>query len=50
MIRFVIGLLVVFGVAGGLDANPADEDLLLLIGLAVFGLGMMYSGTRSMNG
>ena len=47
MIRFILGLLMVFGVAGGLD-TAGDNDLLLLIGLAITGLGLMYSGTRSM--
>lgn len=47
MIRFVLGLLIVFGVAGGLD-NANDNDLLVLMGLAVAGLVLMYSGTRSM--
>ena len=47
-IRFIAGLLVVFGVAGGLD-TATDSQLLTLMGIAVVGFAVMYSGVRAMN-
>jgi hypothetical protein len=49
MIRILIGLLVMFGVAGGID-TATDEELLIHLGLAIFAFGMMYSGVRAING
>ena len=48
MIRFVIGFLIVFGVAGGMD-NATDSQLLTLIVLAAAGLGLMAAGTQKMS-
>lgn len=48
MIRFLIGLLVVMGAMGGLD-NP-ESPLLLLVGTAIIGLFLMYSGTNALKG
>lgn len=45
MIRFVVGFLLVFGSAGGLD-NATDAQLLPLLATAAVGLGLMYWGTR----
>lgn len=47
-IRFVVGLLVVFGVVGGID-NATDSQLLTLLVFAALGLGIMASGTAAMN-
>lgn len=47
-IRVIVGLLIVFGVAGGLD-NATDSQLLTLIVVAAAGLGLMASGTKAMN-
>jgi hypothetical protein len=47
MIRFIVGLLIVFGVAGGLDGS-SDSDLKYLIAAAVVGLLFMLSGANSL--
>lgn len=47
-IRFFVGLILTMGVVGGLD-TATDAQLFVLTGLAVVGLGMMYSGTKAMN-
>lgn len=47
-IRFVVGLLVLFGVAGGID-NATDSQLLTLILVGAASLGVMASGTKEMN-
>ena len=44
MIRFVIGFLIVFGAAGGMD-NATDEQLLTLVLVAAAGLGLMAAGS-----
>lgn len=44
MIRFVIGFLLVFGAAGGMD-NATDAQLLTLILVAAAGLGLMAAGS-----
>jgi hypothetical protein len=46
-IRVIVGLLVVFGVAGGID-NATDSQLLTLLMIAAAGLGLMASGTNAM--
>jgi hypothetical protein len=46
MIRFIFGLLVVFGSVGGMD-NATDAELLYLLPIAVFGLACMYYGSKS---
>ena len=46
-IRFIAGLLSVFGAVGGLDAG---SDEFVCLALAAAGLLSMYSGTRAMNG
>lgn len=46
-IRAIVGLLIVFGVAGGLD-TATDSQLLTLIVLGALGLGIMASGTNAM--
>lgn len=47
-IRAIVGLLIVFGVAGGID-TASDSQLLALILVAAAGLGLMASGTKAMN-
>ena len=46
-IRVFVGLIIVFGAAGGLDNTP-DSDLYKSILLAVCGLFIMYSGVLAM--
>lgn len=47
-IRAIVGLLVVFGVAGGID-SATDSQLLTLIVFAAAGLGIMASGVSALN-
>ena len=47
MIRFVIGLLIVFGAVGTLDVDP-EANVLLQTALAGVGLALMYFGTKNM--
>lgn len=46
-IRFLVGFLIIAGVAGGID-SASDSQLLTLIVVAAFGLGIMASGTQAM--
>lgn len=46
-IRVVVGMLVAFGCAGGMD-TATDQQLLVLVPVAVLGLATMYSGVRAM--
>lgn len=46
-IRVIAGLLVVFGVCGGLD-TASDSQLLTLIVFGALGLGIMASGVSAM--
>jgi hypothetical protein len=53
MIRFMIGFLMVFGVAGGAETMPVDPSFSYIgwmISLTVLGLGLMASGVSKMNG
>jgi hypothetical protein len=47
-IRAIVGLLVLFGVAGGLD-NSTDAQLLPLVVIGLVGAAIMYSGVTAMN-
>lgn len=47
-IRVFLGLLVVMGVAGGID-TATDEQLFQLIPFALVGFGLMISGANAMN-
>lgn len=48
-IRAFIGFLVVFCSVGGMD-NASDRDLfLVLLPVALLGLGIMYSGVSAMS-
>ena len=47
-IRVILGLIVLMGVAGGID-NATDAELLILIAFAIAGGALMYSGTKAMN-
>ena len=47
-IRVFVGMLIVFGAVGGMDAGPT-EDLYYQMVMAVVGLGFMFSGVRAMN-
>jgi len=42
-IRIIVSIIVLFGVAGGID-TASDSQLLILLGIAVAALGIMYSG------
>ena len=46
MIRFILGLVIVLGAVGGMD--EPENSLLLLMGIAAVGLGLMYFGTEKM--
>lgn len=45
MIRFIVGFLMVFGAAGGID-NATDAQLVPLVLTAVAGLAIMYAGVN----
>jgi hypothetical protein len=45
MIRFIVGLLVVFGCVGGLDSATGD-DFLILLCMTIAGLALMYFGSE----
>ncbi len=47
MIRFIVGLLIVFGAVGTLDIDP-EANVLLQMALAGVGLVLMYLGTEKM--
>ena len=47
MIRFIVGLLLVFGAVGGMD-NGTDAELPFQLLLAVIGLVLMYFGSNKM--
>lgn len=47
-IRFVLGLLMVFGAVGGLEAKP-DAAIGTVLLLAAVGLAVMKSGVDAMN-
>ena len=49
-IRLLIGFLLVFGAVGGMDNPDQAAYFVEQIVAAVIGLGLMYSGTRAMNG
>jgi hypothetical protein len=46
MIRAILGFLILFGVAGTLDAEH-HVDLIVLTIIAAFGTALMYSGISS---
>ena len=46
-IRVMLGMLLVFGVAGGID-TATDAQLLALIPFALAGFGLMYWGSTAM--
>ena len=46
MIRFVLGLVIVMGAVGGMDAP--ENSLLVLMGIAGVGLALMYFGSEKM--
>lgn len=47
-IRFIVGLLIVFGAVGSFDHALKTTTLMLLILAAAFGLGIMASGTKAL--
>jgi len=47
-IRAIVGLLVLFGVAGGLD-TATDAQLFPLVVIGLVGAAIMYSGVTAMN-
>jgi len=46
MIRFIVGLVIVMGAVGGMDAP--ENSLLVLMGIAGLGLALMYLGSEKM--
>jgi hypothetical protein len=46
MIRAILGFMILFGVAGTLDADH-HVDLILLTIIAAFGTALLYSGVSS---
>ena len=42
MIRFFLGLFIVFGAVGGIDNAAADSNLLGELAMAMVGLALMY--------
>ena len=46
MIRFIVGLIIVMGAVGGMDAP--ENSLLVLMGIAGVGLALMYFGAEKM--
>ena len=46
MIRFILGLLLVFGAVGGMDADPEGINFAAQITIAMLGLFLMFLGTR----
>jgi len=47
MIRFIIGLLIVFGAVGELDYNQ-DADVIIQMSIAFIGILLMYFGSRKL--
>jgi hypothetical protein len=47
-IRVFVGLLIIMGVAGGID-TATDSQLLALIPFALVGFGLMISGANAIN-
>jgi hypothetical protein len=46
MIRFILGLVIVLGAVGGME--EPENSLLILMGVAAVGLGLMYFGSEKM--
>jgi small-conductance mechanosensitive channel len=46
MIRVIVGIILVMGAVGGMD--EPENSLLVLIGIAGIGLGLMYWGTEKL--
>ena len=48
MMRFIFGLLLVFGAVGGMDADPEGINFAAQMSIAMLGLILMFFGTRRM--
>ena len=48
MIRFILGLMLVFGAVGGLD-HGTDAEMPIQILIAIGGLVLMYFGSNKMS-
>ena len=46
-LRAILGLVVLMGVAGGLD-NATDAQLIPLLIMAIIAMGFLYSGVRAL--
>ena len=46
MIRVIVGIILVMGAVGGMD--EPENSLLVLMGIAGIGLGLMYWGTEKL--
>lgn len=47
MIRFVLGLIILFGAAGGVD-NASDVELIYILAIAAVGMTLMYFGSKNL--
>ena len=48
MIRFILGLLIAFGAAGGVENSTDDTDLMLAVFAAIIGLAIMSAGANKL--
>lgn len=48
MLRFIFGLVLVFGAIGGMDADPEGINLIAQMSVAVLGLILMFFGSRNL--
>jgi hypothetical protein len=48
MMKFILGLLLVFGAVGGMDADPQGINIAAQMSVAMLGLILMFFGTRKM--
>ena len=48
MMRFIFGLLLVFGAVGGMDADPEGVNFAAQMSIAMLGVILMFFGTRRM--
>jgi hypothetical protein len=46
MMKLILGLLLVFGAVGGMDADPQGINIAAQMSIAMLGLFLMFLGTR----
>jgi hypothetical protein len=51
VIRLILGIILVFGAVGGIDAQPLASNLVFAsqIGIAILGLVLMYFGANKVS-